>query len=424
MYDRLKKLLEQYVLESGQRMGLIGLKPDAIVIESYEDLILPVADDLKKSLVEMLLLSSDAHSPGSMILLNVSLQCLELGAMFLDLAENKGISVIVEIDNLKDKAILFNYADKNLLSKLVESSLENYQSVNKVVKLLVNEDPHLISQIDQDKWEFVRALKKPIKDRILSGDLFYTLTALPTPTDAEADEVNYHEYLQLFFEACVQPWGAIDDAQKKLVNCFNQAKTLRITNDDGTDIKMSLEGQTFVNSVIAKNIPGAEIFSSPLRDSVNGIVVAKGKFQEGRSGIMEDLTLVFEQGRLVKAFAEVGNADLQELITADDGNGEGMRYIGEIGFGNNPRLRKHLINGLLVEKIAGSFHVALGSAYQYDEYCGQKVKVDNGNRSTNGMHWDITTMLAGKNGKIYLDDQLIQDNGLWLIQGVDVLNTR
>ena len=99
---------------------------------------------------------------------------------------------------------------------------------------------------------------------------------------------------------------------------------------------------------------------------------------------------------------------------------EGARWTGELGIGTNPHLKKHVANGLLVEKIGGSFHMALGHPYTYTEYGGEPVKVDNGNKSD--LHWDLTTMLHGKDGCIYLDGRAVMKDGRWLDDKYAVLN--
>jgi aminopeptidase len=182
--------------------------------------------------------------------------------------------------------------------------------------------------------------------------------------------------------------------------------------------------------VVAKNLPGSEFFSSALREGVNGTLVSNGKFQFRNSGTIEDITLVFNDGRIVDFDARVGKEALAKIIDADKDKGEGSRYLGELGIGTNPHLRRHLINALLVEKVSGSFHLAIGACYTYTSYEGEPVKIQNGNSSANGVHWDITTLLRGNGGHIELMydtdggevKESVQQNGNWLVKGTEVLN--
>ncbi len=270
-----------------------------------------------------------------------------------------------------------------------------------------------------DNAEILAQMRSPYRRKFSTGELFYTLTRIPTRKDAEIDNIAYDDYIKLFFEMCDQPWDQVSRAQQKLIAEFNTASNVRITNDDGTDVRMSLidhDGRhfTFCNSLIAKNVPGSEIFSAPRRDSVEGTVVAKGRFYWG--GLIENLTMKFEKGKLVRYHADQGQEHFEKAISVD----EGALYVGELGIGTNPHLKTHVTNTLLVEKIGGSFHLALGSPYSYTEYGGETVHVNNGGKSQ--LHWDITTMLHGKKGCIYLDERKVMDNGQWLDPQYDVLN--
>lgn len=275
-------------------------------------------------------------------------------------------------------------------------------------------------EMDKDKKKLYMKEISPYNSRSSTGSLFYTLTDIPSPKDAAIDGIEYQQYLQLFFEMCDQPWDEISKAHKGLIAEFNKASQVRITNSDGTDVTMSLidnDGShfTFCNSLIAKNVPGSEIFSAPRRDSVEGVVVAKGRFEHSGK-VIENLRMEFKKGKMVNFSAEKGQADFAHEVSID----EGALYVGELGIGTNPHLKQHVMNGLLVEKIGGSFHLALGRPYSYTEYGGEEVKVNNGGVSD--LHWDITTMLHGKDGKIYLDGRQIMDNGKWVAPEYDVLN--
>lgn len=246
---------------------------------------------------------------------------------------------------------------------------------------------------------------------------FYTITVLPTEKDAELDVIPYDNYVDLFFRMCDVDWDKIDVAHRILIKKLDAGKTLRITNNDGTDVTMDITGFTFCNSRVAKNVPGSEVFSAPRMDSVNGKIVAKGRFIPKTSReLIENITLEIKDGRIVEAFADVGNEHLQDMINTD----EGSRYFGEIGIGTNPVLKQHITNSLMVEKIGGSFHMAIGRAYTYTDYLGTPVHLDNGNRSN--IHVDITTMLYGKEGRMILDDEIIMDHGKFTDPDLSYLN--
>jgi aminopeptidase len=246
---------------------------------------------------------------------------------------------------------------------------------------------------------------------------FYTITVVPTEKDADLDQIPYDQYVDLFFRMCDVDWDLVNDAHKILIAKLNAGSELRITNNDGTDVVMDIKGFTFCNSRVAKNVPGSEVFSAPRIDSVNGKIVAKGRFiPKAANELIENITLEIENGRIVNYHADIGHEILKTIIETD----EGSRYFGEIGIGTNPVLKQHITNSLMVEKIGGSFHMAIGAAYEYTDYLGDPVTLDNGNRSKN--HWDITTMLYGKEGMMILDGEVIMQDGKFTDPAISYLN--
>ena len=352
---------------------------------------------------------------GNVVLMSLGADSKIIGPWLAEKLIADKIPFIVQFADPVFDALCLSHADEQGVRNLAGSFVNMAAPVNRRIVAasgLPLKDP---VRPDPVKEKIYQTGIKPYSDRIRSGDIFYTLTVVPTRKDAEVDGIAYEDYTRLFFEMCDQPWAHIKAVQAMLIAELDAGKKLRMTNSDGTDVSMSIDGFTFCNSVIAKNVPGSEVFSAPARDSVQGKVVAKGRFIHDRE-VIENLTMEFESGHLVRWHADKGQEAFEHAINLD----EGARWVGEIGIGTNPHLKRHVANGLLVEKIGGSFHLALGAAYSYTEYDDVPVRVNNGNSSA--LHWDITTMLHGKQGRIYLDDKLIMDDGRWLAPEYDVLN--
>lgn len=246
----------------------------------------------------------------------------------------------------------------------------------------------------------------------------------PTEAEAQIEGMSLEEYVQMFFKACNQPWQKIRDVQYKLVSILDRGKELILIADPNnkdpkkrTHLQTSIEGMQFVNSTIDRNYPGSEVFSSPVRDSVNGQLFAAGKYiYEGR--IMEDIYLKVENGKITDAQARKGEKELINILDRD----EGACYFGEVALGTNRALNRRLFNPLLNEKVGGSFHITPGKAYEFEEYEGQKVRVDNGNRSS--IHWDITILMLPQygGGEVIVDGKTIQKDGEFTLPSLRDLN--
>lgn len=385
----------------------------------------PVDEALQKSLADKLY---NLDSPDDVPNITIGDGSRKIGAWLVERCIQDGHKCLPDIEDVRFAKLIQKHADAAGIEAMAKAYLEDDKVVTKSIASRGGSPEGVEIVPKAENVQLQATLTRPAGARRSSGEVHFTLTEIPTRKDAEIDGMDYDDYIKLFFEMCDQPWDDkahptinINTAHKELISEFNAASKIRITNNDGTDVTMDLvdengENMTFANSIIARNVPGSEIFSSPRKDSLNGTVVAKGKFVSRFDDVIEDLTLTFKDGKLADYDARVGKEHFEKVINTD----KGARFVGELGIGTNPHLKRHVANGLLVEKIGGSFHLALGAAYTMTKYMDDPVHVDNGNRSA--IHWDITTMLYGKEGKIYLDDRLVMDDGVWLDEKYDVLN--
>jgi aminopeptidase len=139
----------------------------------------------------------------------------------------------------------------------------------------------------------------------------------------------------------------------------------------GTDLTVGLPpghhwdsaGSTAQNGITyIANLPTEEIYTLPHREQINGVVSATMPLSLMGS-MMEGFSMTFENGRVVKANARVGDTVLGKLINTD----EGSSSLGEVALvpHSSPIARRgHLFYDPLIDENAAS-HLALGRAYKY-----------------------------------------------------------
>ncbi len=377
----------------------------------------PASDDLQKQLADKMY-KPDVIKTDKIIIL-VSHQYKRVLPHLLDRIISKENSFDIDYVDGNFDILLLNHCNDHQIERLANHDIAIQTKYNRRINLASNHDIDGTVPQDSEKKNLFQEKTKVIMDQRRKNGVHSVLTRIPSPTDAEIDEINHKNFTQVFFEMCDQPWDQIDKQQRLLIDELNKAKEIHFTNCDGTDISMDINGFTFVNSLIWRNVPGSEAFSAPRKDSAEGVIIAKGRYKpkDGYNKIIENITMEFKSGRLVRGFAEQENDHFQWLLNQEEGN----RFIGELGIGTNPHLKRSVLNTLLVEKVSGSFHIALGNAFQMKEYHGEPVTIDNGNRSS--LHWDITTMLYGKGGTIELDGRLLMREGFFVDENkYDVLN--
>jgi len=176
----------------------------------------------------------------------------------------------------------------------------------------------------------------------------------------------------------------------------------------GTELRFSMKGIKAIGCGGTHNIPDGEVFSCPVKDSVEGYVTYNADtIYQGTS--FSGIKLSFKEGKIAEATASSNEEKLNEILDSD----EGARYIGEFAIGFNPMIKEPMLDILFDEKIAGSFHFTPGQAYE---------EANNGNKSQ--VHWDMVCIQRPEwgGGEIRFDGELIRKDGLFVVDDLLPLN--
>jgi aminopeptidase len=228
----------------------------------------------------------------------------------------------------------------------------------------------------------------------------------PNPSMAQLANMSTEAFEDFYFRVCTLDYGRMAKAMEPLVKRMEQAKEVRIVGP-GTDLTFSIEGMPAIPCYGQCNIPDGEVYTAPVRNSVNGTITFNtSTVYHGVN--FENVRLRFVDGKIVEATAN-DTKRLNEILDTD----EGARYIGEFSLGFHPYIQHPMKDILFDEKIDGSFHFTPGSAY---EDC------DNGNRSA--IHWDMVSIQREDygGGEIYFDGELIRKNGRFVVPDLEPLN--
>lgn len=268
-------------------------------------------------------------------------------------------------------------------------------------------NPKRLSNIDPAKVKTRTAANREISEifskRSAEGKLKWTL--LPYPVNGQAQEaaMSLPEYEDFVYNSClvnkrdpITEWKEIEKRQERICRLLNQKKQVLIVGQD-TDLTFSTENRKWINCSGSKNMPDGEVFTAPVENSVNGTVrFTFPGIMYGRE--IEDISLTFRNGKVVKATAEKGNELLQQLIKID-----GANHLGEAAIGTNYAITRFTKNMLFDEKMGGTIHMALGNSYP-----------EAGGLNKSAIHWDILKDMK-KQTEIYVDGEAFYKNGKFLI---------
>ncbi len=229
----------------------------------------------------------------------------------------------------------------------------------------------------------------------------------PNPSMAQGAGMSTESFEDFYFRCCLADYDSLRVAMDKLAARMMATDQVHIVGP-GTDLTFSIKGMPALPCDGILNIPDGEVYTAPVRDSVNGTVTytAPTVFQ----GIPFDgICLTFKDGKIVEARCNGNDEALNKILDAD----EGARFIGEFALGVNPFILQPMRDILFDEKIAGSFHFTPGNAY---ENC------DNGNRSQ--VHWDLVCIQRADygGGEIYFDGELTRKDGIFVDPELAILN--
>lgn len=316
--------------------------------------------------------------------------------------------------------------DESKIIELFDIQRELAASATKVLFIRCPDDPELLQRLPPKKYGAYITAFQQAYEKAFKGQTRWTAVDWPTEYEARIEDLDYDQYSAEFFRACNQDWHKIHDAQQRLIEKLDRSSELQFIVDNPdplkrTSIRMSIAEFTFANSTIGRNYPGSEVFSAPSLESAEGQIYTPERFMY-RGKIMQGIRLVVEHGRVIEAFAETENNTLQVLLAAN----ERMRYFGEVAFGTNPGIRRQFINRNLVEKRAGTVHVALGFCVEDETYETLKgiqlLKANNGNlRSLASEHVDLVIPMFGRS-RVLLDERVIQKNGRFIDRKFAALN--
>jgi aminopeptidase len=228
----------------------------------------------------------------------------------------------------------------------------------------------------------------------------------PTPSMAQAAGMSTEAFENLYFDVCTMNYRKMARAMGPLENRMKRADRVHL-KAPGTDLKFSIKGIGAQMCKGDRNIPDGEVFSCPVKDSVNGTIQFNTPTLYSGTKF-ENVRLEFKNGKIIDATSN-NTKRLNEILDTDPG----ARYVGEFSLGFNPYILNPMCDILFDEKIAGSLHFTPGQAY---EQC------DNGNRSA--VHWDMVLIQRPEwgGGEIWFDDELIRKNGVFLPKDLKPLN--
>ncbi len=322
-----------------------------------------------------------------------------------EVLKNKGIPTVKYIDPELEELVKRNLNDSIIENRksILKFEVDEYDSF---IQIHSNLSDYFDRKTDSELNNKLKEKLKPYKD-VLVNEKRWVLLNYPTIVDAYKAKMTYDEFLNFSLDVMTVDYNKMYEDMKPLKELMEKTDKVRIVSK-GTDITFSIKGLPAIICAGESNIPDGEVFTAPVKNSVNGTITYNTP-SPYNGYIFHDVSLTFKDGKIIECHAREFEDKLKELFKTD----EGSCYVGEFSFGLNPKIMNPMGDILFDEKIAGSIHFTPGSAY---------LECDNGNKSN--IHFDMVLIQREEygGGEVYLDDVLVRKNGKFVLPELKNLN--
>jgi len=319
----------------------------------------------------------------------------------------KGGHPYVELTDPSVQSALLQSVTREQITHWAETDLKRMKDMDCYIGVRAGSNASEMSDIPEAQMKLYDTYyRKPVHMEQRVKKTRWVVMRYPNASMAQLANMSTSKFEDFYFNVCNLDYGKMSSAMDPLQQLMNRTDKVRIVSP-GTDISFSIKGIGSVKCCGRRNIPDGEVYTAPVRDSVNGVITYNTP--SVHAGVTyEQIRFRFENGKIVEAVSS-DTKRINEVLDTD----EGARYIGEFSIGFNPYISTPMKDTLFDEKIDGSLHFTPGQAYE---------QADNGNRSA--VHWDLVLIQRPEygGGEIYFDDVLIRKDGRFVIAELEGLN--
>lgn len=364
-----------------------------------------MTDPRYKKLAELLIGYSTALKKGDNILLDMIDVPDEFTVELMRAARKAGATPLVDIRHTRVSREVILGTDEKHANFVRDIEMARMKKMQAYIAIRGSANASEASDVPSEKMVMYSKVLRPVLNHRVNKTRWCVLR-WPTPSMAQAANMSTEAFENFYFDVCTMNYRKMAKAMIPLQKLMKKTDKVQIKGP-GTDLQFSIKNIGAVLCEGLRNIPDGEVFSCPVKNSVQGVIQFNTPTLYSGTKF-ENVRLEFKDGKIVNATSS-NTKRLNEILDTD----AGARYIGEFSLGFNPYIMNPMCDILFDEKIAGSLHFTPGQAYEV---------ADNGNRSA--VHWDMVLIQRPEwgGGEIWFDGQLIRKDGKFVIKELKGLN--
>ena len=364
-----------------------------------------MSDPRYQKLAKLLVEYSTELKKGDRVLLDITDAPDEFSVELMRAARAVGAIPIIEVRHSRITREMLRATDAQHAGLVRDIELARMKKMQAYIAIRGAHNANESADVPPKLMSLYSKMTRPVLNQRVNKTRWCVLR-WPTPSMAQGAGMSTEAFEALYFNVCTMDYRKMARAMAPLERLLQKTDRVQIKGP-GTDLAFSIKGIGAKMCKGDRNIPDGEVFSCPVKNSINGrIQFNTPTLYSGTK--FENVGLEFKDGKVVNATSN-NTKRLNEILDTDPG----ARYTGEFSLGFNPYILNPMCDILFDEKIAGSLHLTPGQAYE---------ECDNGNRSA--VHWDMVLIQRPEwgGGEIWFDGQLIRKDGRFLTKELKPLN--
>jgi aminopeptidase len=370
-------------------------------------MIVDMKDPRIEKLAKTLINYSVSLQPGENILIENFGNEVPLTKELIKEAYKAGGIPFLSIKNNELLRVLLNDCSNEQIKAMASFEIARMKQMKAYIGIRAGENVSEMGAVPSDKMKiYTQHYLNPLHSEQRVRYTKWCVLRYPNHSMAQLASMATDEFEDFYFKVCNLDYSKMSKAMDSLAALMEKTDKVRLTGKD-TDLSFSIKGLPAIKCDGKMNIPDGEVFTAPIRTSVNGVITYNSPaVYQGVT--FENIHLEFKEGKIVKATAN-NTGRINKIFDTD----EGARYVGEFAIGVNPYIETPMKDTLFDEKIKGSIHFTPGSCYD---------ECNNGNKSS--IHWDLVFIQRPEygGGEIWFDDKLIRKDGLFVLDELLCLN--
>ena len=359
-----------------------------------------------KKLADLLVGYSCNVQKGEKVLISYEGECCKpLVRQLIKNVYAKGGLPYTEIKDTQITREILLGCSENQIEFMNEYQMAQMKGMQAYIAVRAGDNTSELSDVPAEKLNLYSKITRPVLDQRVNKTKWVILR-YPNASMAQLSNSSLEAFEDFYFDVCTLDYKKMSKSMDSLVDLMNKTDKVTIKGP-GTDLSFSIKDIPAIKCGGECNSPDGEVYTAPVKDSINGIISYNTPSEE-QGFTFENIIFEIKNGKIIKASSN-NNDRINKLLDTD----EGARFFGEFALGVNPYILHPMKDTLFDEKIAGSFHLTPGAAYE-DAF--------NGNKSA--VHWDLVTIQRPEygGGEIYFDNKLIRKDGIFTLPELECLN--